>query len=155
MIFEFGPYRVDVDVERTRQWYKTEPTASQCCDCDGCINFERAADLFPERVKSFFTALGANPKKPIEVYVNCANRDGTLLWYGGWYHLCGTLLSEGEELWQVTEGEPFGPRGFQIFFKGDLDCVQENCPRPVVQMEINADIPWVLEKENTYERERD
>jgi hypothetical protein len=54
----------------------------------------------------------------------------------------------------VTEGEPFGPRGFQIFFKGDLDCVQENCPRPVVQMEINADIPWVLEKENTYERDR-
>ena len=142
MIFEFGPYRVDVDVERTRQWYKTEPTANQCCDCDGCINFERAADLFPERVKSFFTALGADAKKPIEVFVNHTNKDGT-------------LLSEGEELWQVTEGEPFGPRGFQIFFKGDLDCVQENCPRPVVQMEINADIPWVLEKENTYERERD
>lgn len=153
MIFEFGPYRVDVDVDRTRQWYKTEPTASQCCDCDGCVNFDRAADLFPERVKSFFTALGADAKKPIEVFVNHTNKDGTLF-YGGWYHLCGMLLSEGEELWQVTEGESFGPRGFQIFFKGDLDCVQENCPRPVVQMEINADIPWVLEKENTYERDR-
>ena len=55
----------------------------------------------PER----FTALGADAKKPIEVYVNYTNKDGTL-WYGGWYHLCGTLLSEGEELWQVIEGKP-------------------------------------------------
>ena len=152
MIFEFGLYRVDVDMERTRRWYETEPTASQCCDCDGCVNFDRAADLFPESVKSFFAALGADAKKPIEVYVNYTNKDGTL-WYGGWYHLCGTLLSEGEELWQVTEGKPFGSRGFQIFFRGRADCVQENRPRPVVQMELNADIPWVLEKENTYEKE--
>lgn len=153
MIFEFGLYRVDVDMERTRRWYETEPTASQCCDCDGCVNFDRAADLFPESIKSFFAALGADAKKPIEVYVNYTNKDGTL-WYGGWYHLCGTLLSEGEELWQVIEGKPFGSRGFQIFFRGRADCVQENCPRPVVQMELNADIPWVLEKENTYEKER-
>ena len=152
MIFEFGLYRVDVDMERTRRWYETEPTASQCCDCDGCVNFDRAADLFPESVKSFFASLGAAAKKPIEVYVNYTNKDG-ILWYGGWYHLCGTLLSEGEELWQVTEGKPFGSRGFQIFFRGRADCVQENCPRPVVQMELNADIPWVLEKENTYEKE--
>ena len=65
MIFEFGPYRVDVDVERTRQWYKTEPTANQCCDCDGCINFERAADLFPERVKSFSPPWARTRKSPL------------------------------------------------------------------------------------------
>lgn len=154
MIFEFGSYRIDVDVERTRQWYETEPLVSQCCDCDGCVNYERAADVFPESVKSFFTALGADVKKPIEVYVNCTNKDGTL-WYGGWYHLCGTLLDDGEDIWRVAEGTPLGLRGFQIFFKGRTDLVQETCPRPILQMEVEADIPWVLEKENTYEVDRD
>ena len=106
MIFEFGPYRVDVDVERTRQWYKTEPTANQCCDCDGCINFERAADLFPERVKSFFTALGADAKKPIEVFVNHTNKDGTLF-YGGWYHLAS---DGGGTLWPARLSNLFQRR---------------------------------------------
>lgn len=149
MVFEFGSWRVDVDAERTRRWYESEPTVSQCCDCDGCVNYERAADLFPECLKVFFSALGADVKKPIEVYVNCANEDGTLF-YGGWYHLCGTLLAEGEDIWQVAEGVPFGPRGFRVFFREDCHLVQENCPRPVLQMEMIADIPWVLKKENTY-----
>ena len=149
MVFEFGSYRVDISVEHTRRWYDTEPTVTQCCTCDGCVNYERAVELFPERVKSFFTALGADVKKPIEVYVNNTNEDGTLF-YGGWYHLCGTLLAGGEDIWQVAEGAPFGPRGFQIFFREDCHMLQESCPRPVVQMEILADVPWMLEKGNTY-----
>ena len=48
MIFEFGPCRIDVDVERTRRWYETAPTLSRCCDCDGCVNYERAADRLRE-----------------------------------------------------------------------------------------------------------
>lgn len=154
MIFEFGPYRIDMDVDRTRQWYETEPTVSQCCDCDGCVNYERAADLFPESVVSFFSAMGADVKKPIEAYVNCANRDRRTLWYGGWWHLCGALLEAGEDQddWPaIARGVPFGPRGFCVAFKGREDMVQKNCPRPVLQMEMFADIPWVLEKENPYE----
>jgi len=149
MIFEFGPYRIDVDVERTRRWYETEPTVSQCCGCDGCVNYERAADVFPENVKSLFAAMGADVKKPIEVYVNYNNKDGTLF-YGGWYHLCGALLSKGEDTWQVAGGFPFGPHGFRVFFHEDCHLVQETCPRPVLQMEMLADVPWMLKKENTY-----
>lgn len=155
MVFEFGSCRVDVDVERTRQWYKTEPTVSQRCDCDGCVNFDRSADLFPESVKSFFTALGADVKKPCEVYVNCADRDGTRLWYGGWWHLCGKLLSVQKEDWSVGEGGPFGPRGFRFWFREECVCLPEDFPQPTFELELDADIPWVLEKENTYERDRD
>ena len=151
MIFEFGPYRIDVDVDRTRQWYETEPTVSQCCDCDGCVNYERAADLFPKSVASFFSAMGADVKKPIEVYVNCANRDKRTLWYGGWWHLCGTLLSSGEEKWPVAGGEPFGSRGFRVWFREECVCLPEDFPQPAFELELNADIPWVLEKENPYE----
>lgn len=35
MIFEFGPARIDVDVERTRRWYESVPTVSRCCCFDG------------------------------------------------------------------------------------------------------------------------
>lgn len=154
MIFEFGSYRMDVDVERTRRWYEAAPTVSQCCDCDGCVNYERAADLFPESVKSFFAALGSDMKKPCEVYVNCANRDGTRLWYGGWWHLCGKLLSAQEEKWSVAEGEPFGPGGFRVWFREECVCLPEDFPQSAFELELDADIPWVLEKENTYERDR-
>ena len=149
MIFEFGPCRFDVDVERTRRWYETAPTPSQCCTCDGCVNYEQAAEQFPEPVTAFFAALGADVKKPFEVYVNCTNKDGTLF-YGGWYHLCGTLLDEGEDTWQVAEGAPFGPRGFQ-FYPGGFGPVPRGFPRPILELSIFADIPWVLDKENPYE----
>ncbi len=150
MIFEFGPCRIDVDVERTRRWYETAPTLSRCCDCDGCVNYERAADLFPERVTAFFAALGADVKKPTEVYVNCTNKDGSL-WYGGWYHLCGMVLAEADWLFEA-EGAPFGSRGFQIGLGGGGPIARE-FPRPAITLDLWADIPWVLEKENTYEKD--
>lgn len=146
MIFEFGPARIDVDVERTRRWYETAPAVSRCCSCDGCANYEKAAELFPESVASFFASLGADVKKPTEVYVNCANKDGTLF-YGGWYHLCGRVLAEADELFMAA-GAPFGSRGFQVGFGGGP--IARDFPRPAITLDLCADIPWVLEKENTY-----
>ena len=89
--FTFDPCRLSVDVEATRAYYAARPLPWVTCDCAGCRNFERAAAELPAAVRDFFCSLGIDPAKPAEVYVNCTLEDGTV-WYGGFYHLCGTVV---------------------------------------------------------------
>ena len=63
MIFQFGEYKIDVDVEKTRQFYDRAKTVSEECQCDGCLNFERAVDKLPQNIRDFFSALGVDMKK--------------------------------------------------------------------------------------------
>lgn len=100
MLFEIGQYRLDIDVPKTRQFYKTADVVSKSCSCDGCLNFERAVSKLPPIIISFFTNLGVDMRKVCECYVNYADDDGTLL-YGGFYHVCGILL-DGTSAWKKT-----------------------------------------------------
>ena len=100
MIFQFGEYKIDVDVEKTRQFYDRAKTVSEGCQCDGCLNFERAVDKLPLNIRDFFSALGVDMKKICECYVYCAKDENTL-YYGGFCHICGTLLS-GKSAWKPT-----------------------------------------------------
>lgn len=81
MIFQFGEYKIDVDVEKTRQFYDRAKTVSEGCQCDGCLNFERAVDKLPQNIRDFFSALGVDMKKICECYVYCAKDENTL-YYG-------------------------------------------------------------------------
>lgn len=67
MIFQFGEYKIDVDVEKTRQFYDRAKTVSEGCQCDGCLNFERAVDKLPQNIRDFFSALGVDIKKSANV----------------------------------------------------------------------------------------
>ena len=40
--------------------------------------------------------------------------------------------------------------GFGVSFQNEIDLPDEDFPLPVIQLEISAAIPWVLDKENTY-----
>jgi hypothetical protein len=42
MIFEFGHQKVDIDVERTRQFYLEDGLLD--CPCDDCVNYVKAVD---------------------------------------------------------------------------------------------------------------
>lgn len=158
MIFEFGQYRADIDVDKTKQFYKNEPLLSQGCSCDGCRNFEKAVERLPEKVKAFFNDLGIDMKKVCEIYVNYTNSDGSL-YYGGFCHICGTLLSgksawipidETVSCWEETQAFKVDD-GFYVSFQKECSLLEEGFPTPALQLEISAkNIPWVLEKENTY-----
>lgn len=87
MIFQFGEYKIDVDVEKTRQFYDRAKTVSEECQCDGCLNFERAVDELSQNIRDFFSALGVDMKKICECYVYCAKDENTL-YYGGFCHIC-------------------------------------------------------------------
>ena len=176
MIFEFGPYKVDIDIESTKQFYAAG-SVSERCSCDGCRNYEKAVNTLPSEVQNFFASLGVDISKACEVYVNCGNADGTLL-YGGFYHLCGSVL-EGSSAWVaanpvvrsrlsawVMRRRSIGrsvvshweeSRAFQIAddfsvsFQPECALLEKNFPLPALQLEISARIPWVLPGENPYQ----
>lgn len=54
MIFQFGQFEIDVDVNRTREFYKKMENVSKGCNCTGCRNFEKAVDFLPGNVIVFF-----------------------------------------------------------------------------------------------------
>ncbi len=41
MIFEFGKYKVDIDVEKTKQFYEKAETVDEGCSCDGARTLVR------------------------------------------------------------------------------------------------------------------
>lgn len=107
MLFEFGPYKANINISKTKLFYETHGLAAGGCDCDGCRNFAKAVDALPLPVRSFFTQLGIDIQKPCECYVHYTNEDGTLL-YGGFYHVCGTLLNkEGKKRESICQVQQF------------------------------------------------
>ena len=157
MIFTFGNYTIDIDVEKTRQIYQRLPLITQRCDCDGCRNFEKAVDILPKAVRTFFDDLGVDLKRIVERYVNCKNKDGTLL-YGGFCHVCGTLI-QGENAWVniFPNHSYYNPDlayhlddNFFLSFQEECLMVEEQFEAPMLQIEFEANIPWVLNKENNY-----
>ena len=51
----------------------------------------------------------------------------------------------------VAEGKHYEiSDDFRVSFQEECALVEKGFPRPVLQMEIEAAIPWVLEEENPY-----
>jgi hypothetical protein len=157
MIFEFGQYQIDIDVDRTKSFYENAPLVSEGCSCSGCRNYEKAIMTLPAKVIGFFSNLGVDMRKVSEVYVNCNNHDGSLF-YGGFYHLCGTLLA-GKSAWVPNgptishweEAQVFRVlNDFHVSFQRECSLLEDDFPRPALQLEISANIPWVLLEENKY-----
>lgn len=147
--FAFGLYRLSVDVEGNRAYYRDHPLPWVVCDCAGCRNFVLAVKTLPPVVTGFFAALGLEPEKPGETmyYIGTADHVSG----GGWYHLRGELLSGGpwkeglpEEAW--VEVAPH----FSVAFKRECDLLPDDFPRPCFQMEVDYCLPWLLEEENPY-----
>ena len=71
MIFNFNDYVLDVDVEKTREFYNSDdcPVTSLGCVCDGCRNYDKAIMTASASVLDFLREFGIDPKKPGEVFI--------------------------------------------------------------------------------------
>lgn len=157
MLFELGDYILDIDVERTRAFYGQAETITDGCNCQGCRNYAQWAKWLSAEPKFILESMGVLLEKSPEVYVNCPNEDGTLF-YGGFYHLCGKIVS-GKNPWKVIgdrakalDEDAFVSLGerFQASFTEDIALLEDNFPSPVIQMEISANIPFVLPEKCDY-----
>lgn len=158
MVFEIGQYKLDIDVVKTKYFYKNADVVSKSCSCDGCLNFEKAISELPTTVITFFTNLGIDMRKVCECYVNDADDNGNLL-YGGFYHVCGTLL-EGKSAWRKINKSFLHwdsksgisiSSDFCVSFQKDTALLEEEFPHPAIQLDFSAKIPWVLKKRNPYQ----
>ena len=153
MVFTFSKFVFDIDVEKTKAYYDIAKFVSEDCSCSGCRNYEKAIDFLPKEIISFFTKLGIEMKKIREVYVNCTNADDTVL-YGGFYHVCGKLI-KGDSAWisdNPTESHWDNEKAyaitddFRVSYQQECSLLDNNFPLPAIQLEILANIPWVLDK---------
>jgi hypothetical protein len=150
MLFSFGTYQIDLDIEKTNEFYVAARPLSEHCRCDGCSNYEKAVDFLSQTIINFFQSIGVDVKKPCEVYVNCTNKDGTLN-YGGFYHLCGKIITD-KSAWA-----PSGCRdlisledNLNISFNDDCSLLEKDFPRPAILLDFYTYVPWVLDKRNPY-----
>ena len=154
MLFEFGAFRIDVDVERTRTFYRDyAKRLVEGCDCVNCQNFDRAVVQTSDCVRSFFDMLGVDPSKSPEVYnvIGDLDTNGMVL-YSGFYHLVGTVL-DGNDIWEGNRGHyHLNPEKMYVVdetmrvgFTSKIDCLEEHFPMPCIQMEAWGHLPWVLD----------
>ncbi len=154
MQFQFGPYLLDVYVEKNQAAYEKLDFISNTCGCCNCQNYVKASQLLPKEVSAFFQALGIDIRKSPEVYAIYMREDG-LVNYAGFYHLCGRILADettnevkGTAMQRDENVEyPFPVSdNFRVAFTPHCNILEDGFPKPAIQMEISAYIPWVLEK---------
>ena len=145
MIFNIGSYTLDVDVEATKCGYAQVPAENCGCGCSGCRNFLQAAAQMPEKARTLLTTMGVDPAKFVHISPMCALEGGAKLDYLGWYHLCGHIVKGMQGLVddQLCDG-------FSFSFTNQCQMADVDFPRPLIQMDFYAVLPWVLEEENTY-----
>lgn len=142
----FKKWIVEVDTIKTQWFYEQQFLVNESCDCLYCRNYYQACKYFSKKIKDFFNSLGLEPEKVAEVYELGRNEDGTYL-YGGFYHIVGNLISvkdveQDSPKWSLRKESL--TEQFKFGFTTHLALVSKEFPQPVLQLEINANIPWVL-----------
>lgn len=150
MILEFGNYKIDVDVEKTKLFYETAEEITDGCSCDGCQNYMLAINLFPQSVKDFFNRLGIDLRKAPDVFSYCSEDDGKALFYGGFYHICGRSLTSND-CWNDNGALHSISEGYSVGFTNNVHLLEAGFPMPAFQIEIFFhNVPWLLKKKNPY-----
>jgi hypothetical protein len=156
MIFRFSDYVLDIDVDRTREFYAREDveTTSEKCTCQGCQNYDKAILAASDTVVGFLRSLGIDPRKPAEAFdvIGGLDENGQVF-YNGFYHICGVRL-QGEDAWVHTSENSMHLDGdkmytvddsFRVSFEEQMLLLHEAFPTPVLQMEFDAHLPVALE----------
>ncbi|MDQ3929314.1 MAG: hypothetical protein M3328_09220 [Chloroflexota bacterium] len=138
---------IEVDVDATRAAYNALPAIS--CTCLYCRNYVAASSHLAPEFLHLCDTLGLDPVKAAEVYELCRNRDGTHL-YGGFYHLVARIL-QGADSSLAPAGRAYArlAEHYAAGFTEDVVLVPAGFPEPVLQLEFDARIPWVLEEKAT------
>jgi len=82
----------------------------------------------------------------------------SLTFYDGFYHICGTILESPRLYIKTDEQHTQLDRNaivaltadYGFYFTDRCGLVDEDYPTPVIQLEIQGNIPWVLNEPNPY-----
>ncbi|GGA78507.1 hypothetical protein [Ornithinibacillus halotolerans] len=138
---EFMKWRLEIDLHKTKEFYHYY---NDYCNCIYCLNYMEAVKLLNPNIIEKLTRLGINLHKPIHLSEFGESEEGARL-YIGHYHLVGKLVS-GEYCtdseWNDSNSIKVG--NFTLGFEKDITLVQQNFPKPVLQLAFETTVPWVL-----------
>lgn len=156
MIFDFGMYVIDIDVEKTAAYHQKDSRIT--CDCLGCRNFDGAVRKLPLEILGFFEKLGVDPAKPEVLSIDYAPSKETMA-YSGCYYLCGRML-RGENPWKQVSAGCFqlderyslslGQNFFVWFSEPCHGILDPAFPKPVLEMQFSCILPWRMEQPHSY-----
>lgn len=134
-------WSLEVDVGKTKEFYEKD---IELCHCLYCENYIQAIKSIDPLIKELLTMLGINPSKPSHLSEFGEMENGLRL-YTGSYHIVGILI-EGKHCtdseWDETNTARIG--NFTLGFKKEAMFVHDELPRPVLQLDFETQIPWVL-----------
>lgn len=152
MIIELGSYKLDVDVERTRTANSSLKATNQVCQCDVCQNFAPSISSVDPLILDFFDRLGLDPKNASEVMQYGYVENGEMQ-CGAFFHIVGKIIEStpisNKKNQNInpfnTETEIILSEKFSVGFSNDCHLVPEEFPEPYFQMNLMAQLPWVMD----------
>ncbi|MBD3109931.1 hypothetical protein IEO70_16450 [Bacillus sp. AGMB 02131] len=144
---QVAQWLLKVDAEKTREFYKNVKS-EEVCDCIYCLNFMEASKSLDPAVLQLFRQLGINPEKPSHLSDIPISEDKMIRYYIGNYHFVGTVI-DGQMCtlsdWNETNTVQMHP--FKLGISNKTKFGPENFPKPMLQLDFEADIPWLLAEE--------
>ena len=142
-IAQIGQWNVAIDIAKTSEQYKKR---WDLCDCTYCMNFYEAIKTIPANAYKLFTQLGINPSV-INHLSHFEENEEKLHHYIGCYPLVGSFSRLDKKSRQTEDEESFTVnKQLSIWFTNDLEFVPGFFPRPVIQLEFEIYLPWVLDE---------
>lgn len=148
---KFARWELEIDPAITRDIFGRLSTgAPEACGCAPCRNFAAARNQsYPADVTRLFELLGIARDREAEVYHTHRIAPG-IHHYGGWFHFVGTILSGSDAAKQIGASawsfdlEEVSP-AFKMGFTRRIGLLEAPFKgHPVVQLEFQAEVPWVL-----------
>lgn len=133
-----------IDVEKTKEYYDSI-TVGEGCNCAYCRNYIKNCRTFSKEVLDFYTMLGIDPQKEGEFMEFETDTDKHL--YMGFYHLVGEIVKRpSARIRKWDDLNIIGIGNVKFIFTDELDLVPEIFPKPVLQLEFEVTLPWLLEE---------
>ena len=133
MIIQKQDCKMDIDVEKTKEYYKTH----SLCDCPSCRNYyAQVKDRFP-LLDKFLLELGVSIDRPDEM--GCVELQNEIQYLFASYTVCGKILELDKHKIDLNDGGLF----LNIVI-GDYFVPNEQKTDYFVVAVYNIVLPWVL-----------
>ena len=108
----------------------------------------------PAQVLDFFDHLGVDLTKITESVAYNRTHNGGVT-YGGWLHVCGKIVKGKEDNEHTITLRPKEAHGvtdaFKVWFSEECIMVEKAFDSPVIQIDFQTDLPWVLDSKTPEE----
>ena len=152
MLFNFGKTIAEIDVDRTREYYSNHGYINDCT-CMGCKNYRKYTQECSPEISEYFRSFGIDNMNFIAEIIpfdmsrsEYIKRGG--LHYSGFYHVVGKILTPHD--FEPNDNSIKITDNFEISICDKPDLLSENFPKPALQIDIYAFIPWIVPDENIY-----